>query len=53
MGFAETVCPGCHIHIVASGFCPSCGMALAAAPNAVKRGRRPRAEAESGASVKK
>jgi RsiW-degrading membrane proteinase PrsW (M82 family) len=43
MGFAETVCPNCHMHIVASGFCPNCGMALTAAPSAVKRGRRPAA----------
>jgi RsiW-degrading membrane proteinase PrsW (M82 family) len=42
MGYGETVCPNCHMHIVASGFCPNCGMALTAAPNAVKRGRRPR-----------
>jgi predicted amidophosphoribosyltransferase len=42
MGYAETVCPNCHMHIVASGFCPNCGMALTAAPNTVKRGRRPR-----------
>jgi RsiW-degrading membrane proteinase PrsW (M82 family) len=42
MGFAETVCPGCHTHIVAAGFCPNCGMALTAAPNAIKRSRRPR-----------
>jgi protease prsW family protein len=42
MGYAETVCPNCHMHIVASGFCPNCGMALTAAPGAVKRGRRPR-----------
>ena len=41
MGFAETVCPNCHMHIVASGFCPNCGMALTAAPTAVKRARRP------------
>jgi len=41
MGFAETVCPNCHMHIVASGFCPNCGMALTAAPIAVKRARRP------------
>ena len=41
MGFAETVCPNCHRHIVASGFCPNCGMALTAAPNAVKRARKP------------
>lgn len=45
MGYAETVCPSCHMHIVASGFCPNCGMALTAAPNAVKRARRPRVEA--------
>jgi RsiW-degrading membrane proteinase PrsW (M82 family) len=44
MGYAETVCPNCHMHIVASGFCPNCGMALTAAPNAVKRARRPRRE---------
>ena len=44
MGFAETVCPNCHMHIVASGFCPNCGMALTAAPLAVKRARKPRAE---------
>ncbi len=43
MGFAETVCPNCHMHIVASGFCPNCGMALTAAPTAVKRARRPAA----------
>ena len=44
MGFAETVCPNCHMHMVASGFCPNCGMALTAAPAGVKRGRKPRAE---------
>jgi RsiW-degrading membrane proteinase PrsW (M82 family) len=42
MGFAETVCPSCHTHIVASGFCPNCGMALTAAPNSIKQSRRPR-----------
>jgi hypothetical protein len=41
MGFAETVCPNCHVHIVASGFCPNCGMALTAAPTSVKRSRKP------------
>jgi len=44
MGFAETVCPNCHMHIVASGFCPNCGMALSAVPGPVRRARRPRAE---------
>ena len=43
MGFAETVCPNCHMNIVASGFCPNCGMALTAAPATVKRARKPRA----------
>src|SRR5216683_5286539 len=45
MGFAETVCPSCHMHIVASGFCPNCGMALTAAPSQLKRNRRERGEA--------
>jgi RsiW-degrading membrane proteinase PrsW (M82 family) len=47
MGFAETMCPNCHMHIVASGFCPNCGMALTAAPASVKRARKPRAEAKA------
>src|SRR2546421_420968 len=41
MGFAETVCPNCHMHIVASGFCPNCGVALTAAPMAGKGPREP------------
>jgi RsiW-degrading membrane proteinase PrsW (M82 family) len=41
MGFAETVCPSCHTHIIAAGFCPNCGMALTASPNSLKRNRRP------------
>ncbi len=49
MGFAETVCANCHMHVVASGFCPNCGMALTAAPAAVKRARKPRKDA-AGAS---
>jgi hypothetical protein len=53
MGFAETVCPSCHMHIVASGFCPNCGMALTAAPNAVRRGRRPRTEAAHETAAKR
>jgi RsiW-degrading membrane proteinase PrsW (M82 family) len=52
MGFAETVCPNCHMHIVASGFCPNCGVALTAAPTSVKRGRRPRKDAPVHASRK-
>ena len=53
MGFAETVCPSCHMHIVASGFCPNCGMALTAAPNAVKRSRRPRVDSMAEGPAKK
>ncbi len=52
MGFAETVCPSCHMHIYASGFCPNCGMALTAAPSAVKRSRSSRKEA-SGTAPRK
>jgi RsiW-degrading membrane proteinase PrsW (M82 family) len=47
MGFAETVCPNCHMHIVASGFCPNCGMALTAAPTALKRARKPRTQVKA------
>jgi len=47
MGFAETVCPNCHMHIVASGFCPNCGVALTAAPGAIRRRRKPVAESRS------
>src|SRR5713226_6438566 len=53
MGFAETVCPNCHMHIVASGFCPNCGMALSAVPGAVRRSRKPRAEPVAPASKAK
>jgi hypothetical protein len=41
------------MHIVASGFCPNCGMALTAAPNAVRRGRRPRLASTAEAPEKK
>ncbi|MDQ2942767.1 MAG: PrsW family intramembrane metalloprotease [Candidatus Dormibacteraeota bacterium] len=53
LGYAETVCPSCHMHIVASGFCPNCGMALTAAPNAVKRSRRPRVDSTPRAAEKR
>jgi hypothetical protein len=52
MGFAETVCPNCHMHIVASGFCPNCGVALTAAPTSIKRGRRPRKDATEASARK-
>ncbi len=50
MGFAETVCPNCHMHIVASGFCPNCGVALTAAPGAIRRHRKPVGGASSRSS---
>jgi len=53
MGFAETVCPNCHMHIVASGFCPNCGMALTAAPTSVKRARKPHTGAAPKAQARK
>ena len=53
MGYAETVCPNCHMHIIASGFCPNCGMALTASPNAVKRARRPRVETPAATARKR
>ena len=53
MGYAETVCPSCRMHIVASGFCPNCGMALTAAPNSIKRGRRPRVETPAKSAGKR
>jgi hypothetical protein len=52
MGYAETVCPNCHMHIIASGFCPNCGMALTASPNSVKRARRPRVETPAATARK-
>lgn len=50
MGYAETVCANCHMHVVASGFCPSCGLALTAAPTAVKRARKPRKDVAAPAA---
>jgi RsiW-degrading membrane proteinase PrsW (M82 family) len=44
LGFVETVCPGCHLTVLAAGFCPNCGMALTAAPTSVRR-RHQRASA--------
>jgi RsiW-degrading membrane proteinase PrsW (M82 family) len=46
LGFARTVCPNCHRSITAAGFCPSCGMALTAVPQAIRDARVPDAGAE-------
>jgi RsiW-degrading membrane proteinase PrsW (M82 family) len=45
LGFSEAVCPNCHMHIYASGFCPNCGVALTAAPASVKKSRKTHARA--------
>lgn len=34
LGFRSLVCPNCHRHVMASGFCPNCGVALAATSKA-------------------
>ncbi|MFI5282970.1 MAG: PrsW family glutamic-type intramembrane protease [Candidatus Dormibacterales bacterium] len=52
IGYAETVCPSCHVPIVAAGFCPTCGIALSAAPSTVKRGRRPRTDVTAAVARK-
>jgi len=43
-GFAETICPNCHRHIVAAAFCHNCGKALAAAPASISNARKPVAD---------
>ncbi|HEX4213376.1 MAG TPA: PrsW family glutamic-type intramembrane protease [Candidatus Dormibacteraeota bacterium] len=40
LGMAEAVCPNCQKHVMAAGFCPSCGQAMAASPHAVRQARR-------------
>jgi RsiW-degrading membrane proteinase PrsW (M82 family) len=32
MGFRPAVCPHCHRHVVAAGFCPNCGVSISAVP---------------------
>ncbi len=40
MGLASLTCPNCDSLVTAAGFCPACGLALAAAPRAAGSGRR-------------
>ncbi len=51
LGFAETICPNCHRHIVAAAFCHSCGKALSAVPAAVASERKPVATATKPAEA--
>ncbi|MGH7922066.1 MAG: PrsW family glutamic-type intramembrane protease [Candidatus Dormibacteraceae bacterium] len=48
LGMHEAICAHCHRHVVAAGFCPNCGMALAAAPYAI---RSYRSSAEPSAAI--
>lgn len=36
LGMRPALCANCHKHVIAAGFCPNCGMALAAAPHHVR-----------------
>lgn len=40
LGLAEAVCPHCQKHVMAAGFCPSCGQAMAASPHVIRMARR-------------
>lgn len=51
LALSETVCPNCHTHVMASGFCPSCGMALTAAGQATKKGLKPHRRGDSPAGA--
>ena len=39
LGFARTTCPNCRRDVTAAGFCPTCGMAMSAVPDAIRRAR--------------
>ncbi|MFZ0218367.1 MAG: PrsW family glutamic-type intramembrane protease [Candidatus Dormiibacterota bacterium] len=39
LGMHEAVCANCHRHVIAAGFCPNCGLALAAAPAPIRQYR--------------
>jgi len=45
LGFNSLVCPNCHRHVMAAGFCPHCGVALSANP---RRGVAAAAPAATG-----
>jgi hypothetical protein len=48
LGFHAVVCPNCHRHVMAAGFCPNCGVALTAAPRSAAKPKT--AEAASTAA---
>lgn len=43
LGMHPALCAHCHRHVIAAGFCPTCGMAIAAAPFYVRSYRAPEA----------
>lgn len=43
LGMHPALCAHCHRHVIAAGFCPNCGMAIAAAPFYVRSYRAPEA----------
>lgn len=47
LGMHPALCAQCHRHVIAAGFCPICGMAIAAAPFSVRSYRAPEAPVEA------
>ena len=48
LGMHPALCAHCSRHVIAAGFCPNCGMAVAAAPFHVRSYRAPEASAPAG-----
>lgn len=48
LGMHPALCAHCDRHVIAAGFCPNCGMAVAAAPFHVRSYRAPEAPAAAG-----
>lgn len=36
LGMRPSLCANCHRHVIAAGFCPCCGMAIAASPHHIR-----------------
>lgn len=46
LGMHPALCAHCYRHVIAAGFCPNCGMAVAAAPFHIRTYRAPAAAGE-------
>ncbi|HZU77536.1 MAG TPA: PrsW family intramembrane metalloprotease [Dehalococcoidia bacterium] len=46
LGYRSLVCPNCHRHVMATAFCPTCGVALSATPRTTETGSTVPASAE-------